>query len=106
MFHYSNSFERHVVDKCLPVDMGVLCNYLDFLCGQSVISASIQRHGVLHEVLLPRSWWIKLMIRPGCNANKSTRLSRLIVDVISSLLSQLLGNNKAGPSYVHEASLI
>ena len=81
--------------------MGVLCNYLDFLCGQSVISASTNRHGVLHEVLLPKSWWIRLMTQPGCHANKSTQRSRLLVEGILSLLSQLVGPNKAGSSHVH-----
>ena len=61
----------------------------------------MNRHGVLHEVLLPKSWWIKLIAQPGCHANKSTELSRSLVEAISSLLFQLVGRNKAGSSDVH-----
>lgn len=81
--------------------MGVLCNYLDFLCGQLVISMSTKRHGVLHEVLLPKSWWIRLTAQPGCHANKSTHLSQLLVDAILSLLFQLVGRDKAGSFDIH-----
>ncbi|KAF8624782.1 hypothetical protein AX15_005672 [Amanita polypyramis BW_CC] len=88
-------FCKHVVDKYLPVDMSVLCDFLDLLCGQSIISSSRRWHkGVLHDALLPRSWWIKLVVRTRHNTNRSIQLVRLLFDMILSLLSQVLGDSK------------
>ncbi|KAF8222237.1 hypothetical protein L208DRAFT_1381918 [Tricholoma matsutake] len=53
-------FVKQVVDKMLPIDVAALCDIIDYLCG-SVILVRVKYS--LHNVTLPRSWFINLLWR-------------------------------------------
>ena len=45
----------------LPVEIGVLCAYIEHLCALTVVFNRAQRTGSLHNVTLPRSWLSKVL---------------------------------------------
>jgi hypothetical protein len=45
----------------LPVEIGVLCTYIEHLCALTVVFNRAQRTGGLHNVTLPRSWLSKVL---------------------------------------------
>ncbi|KAF8641227.1 hypothetical protein AX17_000861 [Amanita inopinata Kibby_2008] len=82
-------FANYIVNKRLPIDIGVLCDFLEFLCGLSAIFVSRPYHqGLLHDVLLPRSWWIKLTGHFDHNVDVGGVF--LLLDTVSLLLNQLI----------------
>ncbi|KAK2462120.1 hypothetical protein APHAL10511_006583 [Amanita phalloides] len=99
-------FSKFVVEKLLPVDINVFCNFLEVLCGQSIIAKSRCRsRGVLHDVMLPKSWWIRLILKSRRNVDKSIQRVDLLFDVIFSLLYQLLGSDKTENLLYHSSPL-
>lgn len=58
-FHISLSdptLFRHILDKKIPVEITLLCRFLELVVGSLVIAWSFKRIGSLHGVTLPRSW--------------------------------------------------
>ena len=49
------------MQKRLPVEIGVLCTYIEHLCASAVVSNRAQGTGSLHDVTLPRSWLSKAL---------------------------------------------
>jgi hypothetical protein len=47
-----------VVDKLLPIDVNVLCDIIDYLCGATIL---VRKNFDLDNVTLPRSWFITLL---------------------------------------------
>lgn len=47
---------RHVLDKQIPVELTLLCRFLELVVGSFVIAATFKRARSLHGVTLPRSW--------------------------------------------------
>lgn len=45
-------FDRHVLDAMLPMDVTVLCDLVEHLCGSVVLV----RATVMHNMALPLSW--------------------------------------------------
>ncbi|KAJ6519176.1 hypothetical protein C8R45DRAFT_1204389 [Mycena sanguinolenta] len=50
-------FARHIIQKSLPIHIGVLCDVLEHLCACMVI-ADHQQRGFVHDVTLPLSWMV------------------------------------------------
>ena len=74
----------------LPIDVLVLCDVIDYLCG-SVILVRVKYS--LHNVTLPRSWFINLLrrLKRETQGIETNRLSYLI-----SSIQQLLDRLQAG----------
>jgi len=61
-----------VVRSGLRVDLNVLCDLAERLSGLFILAqANSRRAGVLHNVTLPRSWFINLIL-PGVVLRKDT----------------------------------
>ena len=45
----------------LPIDIGVLCDFLDFLCASSIIAVGLKRKQGVHGIELPCSWLARFM---------------------------------------------
>ena len=78
----------------LPIDALVLCDVIDYLCG-SVILVRVEYF--LHNVTLPRSWFITLLSRlkretPGVETN----CLRLLIGAIQQLLDRLQAATATG----------
>lgn len=92
--HSSTFNNRQVVDKMLPIDVLVLCDVIDYLCG-SVILVRVKYS--LHNVTLPRSWFINLLrrLKRETQGVETNRLSYLIGS-IQQLLDRLQAGTATG----------
>jgi hypothetical protein len=72
-----------VVDKLLPIDVNVLCDIIDYLCGATIL---VRKNFNLHNVTLPRSWFITLL--PNW---KNDSRSNNDIDVSVAILIKSLG---------------
>ena len=46
----------HVLVKRVPLDVGVLCNFMDHLCTLFVVTNRLKNQNTLHGITLPRTW--------------------------------------------------
>jgi hypothetical protein len=46
----------HVIDKKIPIELSMLCRFLELVIGSFVIAWTYKRTRSLHGVTLPRSW--------------------------------------------------
>lgn len=44
----------------LAIDVGPVCDLMDWLAGCIILSCRFQQSGTLHRVMLPRTWILKL----------------------------------------------
>ena len=47
---------RYILDKKIPVEVTMLCRFLELVVGSFVMAWSLNRTRSLHGVTLPRSW--------------------------------------------------
>ncbi|KAF8906189.1 hypothetical protein CPB85DRAFT_1254762 [Mucidula mucida] len=90
---------HYIVEKNLPVDISVLCDYVDFLCS-SFILCFCTRKGSFHNVTLPRTWLLKYfeIDAPYFNPTIRTNIFWHIPDCMTVLLEQLYTG--AGADYL------
>ena len=51
----------HVIHRKIPIELTILCRFLELVIGSFIIACTYQRTGSLHGVTLPRSWIIEIM---------------------------------------------
>lgn len=51
-----HTFSSHVLVKKIPVEITVLCRFLEHVAGCFIMASALKRKGSLHGVTLPRSW--------------------------------------------------
>ncbi|GBE78672.1 predicted protein [Sparassis crispa] len=88
-------FANHILEKRVPVDISVLCDFLDHLCGLLVISTRYQQTGTLHEVTLPRSWLMSLARGFKRHGERQTNLLSLYIKPMADLLEQIYTGSNA-----------
>jgi hypothetical protein len=49
-------YHRYILDKKIPVEVTMLCRFLELVVGSFVMASSFNRTRSLHGVTLPRSW--------------------------------------------------
>ncbi|KAI0641195.1 hypothetical protein C8Q79DRAFT_920041 [Trametes meyenii] len=49
-------FLNHILGKRLPIDIDVLCDFMDHLCGSLIVAIRLRARGNLHDITLPKSW--------------------------------------------------
>ena len=49
----------HVLYHRLEIDIGVLCDFMDNLCGALLFAMHLQKWGHLHGLTLPKSWIVR-----------------------------------------------
>ncbi|KAF9231325.1 hypothetical protein BU15DRAFT_82546 [Melanogaster broomeanus] len=78
----------HIVEKKLPVNLSVLCDYAEDVCSSIVLSLHLNRRDIppLHGLVLPRGW---LMRRNKFKKGKDLRMIHLFLDVMQDLLNGL-----------------
>jgi hypothetical protein len=86
----------HVVEKKVPVDIGVLCNLVDHLCGAFIVEIRQHQMAILHNVTLPRSWYLTLPIFSAQVGQQDTGQLDTLVAILERLLSQLYASQDAG----------
>ena len=77
------------LDCELRADVDVLCSLAEMLSGSFIMARKLDSYGgVLHDVTLPRSWFINLIL-PSRNLGKdSSTLSTFVMDIID-LMQQI-----------------
>lgn len=80
------------MDKLLLIDINVLCDIIDYLCGMVIL---VLKNFNLHNTTLPRSWFITLLpnLRNDLKSNIDIRTS---VNVLIQSLGQLLDRMHSG----------
>jgi hypothetical protein len=82
---------RYILNHKIPINIGVLCDYMDRLCGSIVMSRRFQNQGSLHNTMLPRTWLINQCDSLTKMANKETRVLGMFlsssIDVLTTIES-------------------
>jgi hypothetical protein len=82
----------------VKVDIGVLCNFVDQLCVAFIVEKRHQQMALLHDITLPRSWFLTFPFFSAPVGHRDTQQLGTLVNMLRELLSQLYGNQDAGPS--------
>ena len=68
----------HILEKKIPVDIGVLCDFMEQLSGSLCMAFRLRANGGnLHDVTLPKSWILRLLPNVTSLSTKDTQLSCL-----------------------------
>lgn len=80
---------RGVLRSQLPVDLNLLCDFVEKLTGSFIIAHKVhhQRH-VLHEVALPRSWFMNF-IPPGTDLRKDASYIPWFASTVIEFMHQI-----------------
>ncbi|KAI0292972.1 hypothetical protein B0F90DRAFT_1767489 [Multifurca ochricompacta] len=57
--HVGAMFIQHILNQNIPVEITVLCRFLELVVSSFVMASALNRMGSLHGVTLPRSWILK-----------------------------------------------
>ncbi|KAI1785582.1 hypothetical protein LXA43DRAFT_1185708 [Ganoderma leucocontextum] len=82
-------FMNHVLEKKVPIDIGVLCDFMDHLCGALILASRIRATGILHDVTLPKSWISRLSSTIEVLRTRDTQLVRIYKAQIIQLLEPI-----------------
>ncbi|KAJ7051172.1 hypothetical protein C8F01DRAFT_1067163 [Mycena amicta] len=85
-------FLRHVaVDKSLSIQIGLLCDIADSICGRLIV-ADRQRRGMIHDVTLPLSWLTRELTAGGggFGAPRATNTCWIFVRTLAELLETVI----------------
>ncbi|KAH9949530.1 hypothetical protein B0H21DRAFT_881892 [Amylocystis lapponica] len=85
-------FVLHIITNRIAIDVGVLFDFLDRLCGMLVVADRNRRFEpttILHGITLPRSWLMGLAGDFGNLKNRRSNLIFLYVRPMADLLEQI-----------------
>ncbi|KAJ8084867.1 hypothetical protein PM082_003644 [Marasmius tenuissimus] len=96
---------RHIVQKRLTIDICVLCDFLDNLCKNLVISRFCHYHGRnIHSMTLPRSWLMTIINVDLCR-DRSFQFLPFLIEPMANLLAQIYTGNDADHLLLEKQSL-
>lgn len=85
------AFIQHVIEKQIPVEVTVLCRFLELVVGSFVIASTFKRTRSLHGVTLPRSWILENVRKLDKVRNKDAHIgsawtmARLFRDLLENI---------------------
>ncbi|KAI0656836.1 hypothetical protein C8Q70DRAFT_1046658 [Cubamyces menziesii] len=91
-------FLHHVVQRRLPIDITVLCDLMDNLCGCLVAAMRFRTGAKLHDVTLPKSWILRIVRDDRILRNQSVDLWKDYHRCFATLLQQVCTGR--GASYL------
>ncbi|KAK0444957.1 uncharacterized protein EV420DRAFT_1721599 [Desarmillaria tabescens] len=85
----------HVIMRQLPINIGVLCDLVDFLCSSVILCGRRPGMTVLHDVTVPRSWLLRFIKHdlPYLNPKIQINTFHLLLSRMWDLLEQLYDGN-------------
>ncbi|KAM5542264.1 hypothetical protein V8D89_004137 [Ganoderma adspersum] len=89
-------FMNHILQKKVPIDIGVLCNFMDHLCGALIMASRIRTTGTLHDVTLPKSWISRLSPAIEALRKQDTQLVKMYKAQIIQLLEPIYTGQDLG----------
>ncbi|KZT08921.1 uncharacterized protein LAESUDRAFT_675409 [Laetiporus sulphureus 93-53] len=81
-------FVNHIIKNRVPIDIGVLCNLLDSLCGFLIVSKRLRGQTALHDITLPLSWLLRILPNIQRLHKRTTKIS-LYIAPMQELLKQM-----------------
>lgn len=89
---------RHVVKQRLSINIGVLCDFVDFLCSSVILCGDHSGTILPHNVTVPRSWLLRFLNYdfPHFNKGIQTNYDHLLLAPIWDLLEQLRFGRDSG----------
>jgi len=86
---------RHVIDNGLKIEVNVLCQTIDLLCGSIIL---VLKGSNLHNINLPRSWLNILLHknRPNSDGTMALDISETVVKIFVVTLGRLACNLHLG----------
>ena len=89
---------RHVLNKQVLIEVGVLCDFVERLCGRLIVLRRYQKTSTFNGVTLPKSWIVDMAKDftrdPG--GKKDTRLQPQSVSVLVGMLRRIYTETQAG----------
>ncbi|KAH9931251.1 uncharacterized protein B0H18DRAFT_929734 [Fomitopsis serialis] len=89
-------FVNHILVNRLPVNIVVLCGFLDSLAGLLIVASRLNGANTLHDLTMPRSWLQRVLPSAHQLRDKSTRLVYLYMEPMANLLEQIYTQDNAG----------
>ena len=85
-------------DKHL-VDIGVLCEFMDYLCGAMIAAHFMNTRGTLHGVTLPQSWLVRMLREPFTTKSVRADTIKMYLDCIALAL-EILWTGEGGGEHL------
>lgn len=79
----------HVIKNRIPVDVGVLCSFMEYLCGAFLVAIRLQKRQTLHNLTLPMSWLMRLFPQIKSWQARDTQLSFMFKKNMGEFLEQV-----------------
>ncbi|TFK88273.1 hypothetical protein K466DRAFT_598787 [Polyporus arcularius HHB13444] len=92
-------FLDHVLGQKLPIEITLLCDFMDHLCGSLVVAMCLQSMstgGALHDLTLPKSWITRLLQDVEALRSKDFQLVFVYTKHMGDLLEQIYTGVDAG----------
>jgi len=90
----------------LHVDLIVLCDLTERLSGLFIMANGVNsREGVLHNITLPRSWFINLIL-PDMDLGKDTSAFLMFVETTIELMQRIDAQGWPGKQFIADGSRI
>ncbi|KAF5377280.1 hypothetical protein D9615_006447 [Tricholomella constricta] len=87
---------KHILAEKLPINISVLCDFIEHLCASLVISERLRQQGTFHGLTLPRSWLLRHIKEPEKAKAKDTNLKNLLIHQMPDLLESIYSGVGAG----------
>lgn len=81
--------DRHIVEKEIPIELSLLCELLDTLCGMLLLARRRRRGFSVHSLSLPQSWLTRLEGQFRGTYPGDTSLLWLYLQPMGTLLEQV-----------------
>lgn len=85
----------HILENRVPIDISLLCDFMDHLCGRLILTIRQQSSGTLHDITLPKSWLEGLVPDAKVLQSKERQLSSMYKMNMGDLLEQIYTGNDA-----------
>jgi hypothetical protein len=89
---------RHIISKRIPIEITVLCRFLELVVGSFIMASAYKRAGSLHGVTLPRSWILENIQKLYRVQYKDVRLGAAwgMMILFQDLLERVYSGDDAG----------
>lgn len=96
-----DDISRHVLLKKILINVSVLCDFVERLCGRLIVLRSYQKTSTFDGITLPRSWIVDMAKDFTWDAGdrKDTKLQQPSLNALVGLLRRIYSGIQAGKDY-------
>ncbi|KII86508.1 hypothetical protein PLICRDRAFT_44106 [Plicaturopsis crispa FD-325 SS-3] len=91
---------KHIVEAQLPIDINLLCDLLDQICGMIALTHQYRKEAMTHQVTLPRSWLLTFSKSFDTNTPQNAVLFLNVFHNIAVLLLEQISEGQADADYL------